>query len=81
MGALGLRWDGDGGGGQACVFLVLKCLNRSLHTGQPKSAAWHCEDGGCGMETKSHFLESHGCVSVSEVGGKGYLVWGSHLLA
>lgn len=35
MGAQGLRWDGDGGGEQACMFLILKCLNRSLHTGSP----------------------------------------------
>ena len=41
---------------------------------QPKSAAWHCEDGGRGVETKFHFRDSHGCVSVSEEGGKGYLV-------
>lgn len=42
--------------------------------GSLNQAAWHCEDGLCGMETKFHFLDSHGCMSVSEVGGKGYLV-------
>lgn len=42
-------WDG-GGGEHACIWFWSAPPNPSLHTGQPKSAAWHCEGGEMGWK-------------------------------